>query len=737
MKILSINLLIGIFILLPIHLFSQKTLTGKVVDQNQQPLFNVEVYTPEIHKGTTTDALGSFILQNLPSGNIKLSFFSLGFETQTIFINLKENNAITIQLQPMIFKIEEIILSTLFNKLQSDNVIKVDFKSIKSLQQSGGSTLMQNLTSIPGVSQISTGISIGKPVIRGLSGNRVVVIASGIRIENQQFGAEHGLGLNEDGFESVEVIKGPASLLYGSDALGGVLYFTPEKFAETGVTKGDLSQKYFSNTQGSNSSLGVKTSAENWKFLARGTYNSHLDYKIPTGNKIHNTRFNETDFKTGIGYSNTHLSSNLRYNYTETDLGIPEDFDIQSSRRTPEFPSQKIKQHLLSSHNHYYLKQGKIEADFGYIENNRSEFEEAGIAALQMKLKTFNYDLKYYLPKYKNFEGIIGIQSMQQTNRNSGEELLIPDADLKDIGLLATANYTYKKTVIQAGFRFDHRAITTQEHGIINEEGYFAALDKTYKSFNSSLGIKTSFLENSIFRVNFASGFRAPNLAELTSNGVHEGSNRYEIGNANLKNEQNFQTDVSFEYQTDHFEFFANGFYNYINNYVFLNPTQNVIDNNEVFQYVQDDSKLYGGEIGVHFHPHPLDWVHLESSFESVYGKQKNGEYLPLIPANRWNTTLKFTFNANDWLQNAFASIKIENTFKQDKIGIFETTSAGYSLFNFNSSGTILLSKMKFDVNFSIQNIGNKNYISHLSRLKVDGISDMGRNYVLGIKFNL
>ncbi len=140
---------------------------------------------------------------------------------------------------------DEVIVSTAFNKIQSQNVMKVEHESIKELQRKGTATLIEGLATIPGVSQVSTGTSIGKPVIRGLSGNRVLVYSQGVRMENQQFGDEHGLGLNDSGIESVEVIKGPASLLYGSDALGGVLYFNPEKFADANTFKANFSQKLF------------------------------------------------------------------------------------------------------------------------------------------------------------------------------------------------------------------------------------------------------------------------------------------------------------------------------------------------------------------------------------------------------------------------------------------------------------------------------------------------------------
>ena len=156
--------------------------------------------------------------------------------------------------------------------------MNVEAAKISKLKQMGAATLIEGLETIPGVSQISTGTSIGKPVIRGLSGNRVLVYAQGVRLENQQFGDEHGLVLNEAGIESVEVIKGPSSLLYGSDALGGVIYFNPEKFAPNNTAKADFNQQYFSNTIGSNSSVGFKNSYESFKFLVRGSYNTHAEF---------------------------------------------------------------------------------------------------------------------------------------------------------------------------------------------------------------------------------------------------------------------------------------------------------------------------------------------------------------------------------------------------------------------------------------------------------------------------
>ena len=736
MKKIIITLLLGFSAVLQ----AQIAVSGTVTNMANQPIKGVSVYIGAIQKGTKTDENGKYTLSNLPKSGLKLSFTYVGFTSQNIALNNTDAaQTINVVLEESIFEMDEVIVSTAFNKIQSQNVMKVEHETIKELQQKGTATLIEGLATIPGVSQVSTGTSIGKPVIRGLSGNRVLVYSQGVRMENQQFGDEHGLGLNDAGIESVEVIKGPASLLYGSDALGGVLYFNPEKFADANTFKANLNQKLFSNTLGSNTSLGLKTSTENWKFLARGSYNTHSDYRVSGGDRVTNTRYNETDFKTAAGYSNAKFSTVLRYNYNDLDLGLPEDgIAAQSRSKNTELPRQTVFNHLLSLNSVVYFANTKLDVDLGYVTNDRSEFEDSNEASLHMKLKTFNYNAKYHLPKVGNLETILGVQGMHQTNANFGEELLIPDATTNDFGVFGTANYEWgTSSALQAGLRYDNRKISSEENGTVGEEGYFQAIDKSFDSFNAALGYKTDLAANFTMRLNLASGFRAPNLAELTSNGVHEGTNRYEIGNSELKTEQNFQTDLNLEYKTDHFEFFVNGFYNHINNYIYTSPAGTVIEENAVFNYIQSNAKLYGGEIGLHVHPHPLDWLHYETAFETVTAKNQSGDYLPLIPANNWNNTLRGEFTIKDWLTSGFATLNVSTTLNQDNVSGFETRSAGYTLVNLGLGGTVKFGKTVFDVNLNANNLFDKEYIAHLSRLKTDGVANIGRNLVLGVNFTI
>ena len=733
------KIIIVLFIILYASTQAQNTVSGVIKDNKNQPLIGVNIYINEFHKGTISDSNGKYIFEDLPNGQLNIEVSYQGYKTQNRFIEkLQKTNTLDIILEETYFEMDEVIVSTPFNKLQSQNVMKVNRESIKSMQESGASTLIDGLATIPGVSQISTGTSIGKPVIRGLSGNRVLVYSQGVRLENQQFGGEHGLGLNDAGVESVEVIKGPASLLYGSDALGGVLFFNPEKFAKTNSFEGNFSERLFSNTLGSNTSLGLKTSTNNWKYLIRGTYNTQSDYAIPNGDRVTNTRFQETDFKAGIGYSNAKFSSILRYNYNNLDLGIPEEgITEQTTNKKPEYPSQGVFNNLVSLNNVVYFQNSKLDVNLGYINNDRSEFEDSDVAVLQMVLNTFNYNAKYYLPQFGKLETIVGIQGMNQSNKNFGEEYLIPDAITNDFGIFGTGIYDWETNSLQAGIRFDYRKLATEEHGIIGEEGYFQAIDNSYDSFNASLGYKKNFTDDFTLRLNLATGFKAPTLAELSSNGVHEGTFRYEIGNINLDNEQNLQSDLDLEYKISHFEFGVSAFYNHINDYIYASPTNLEIEGYQVYNYIQNNANLYGGEIVVHFHPHPLDWLHLVSSFETVTGKLESGGYLPQIPANNWNNTIKTDFNDQKWLKDGFATLNISTTFKQDKVSGFDIPSDGYTLLNLAFGGEIHLGKTIFNLNLNANNILNETYIPHLSRLASDGIPNIGRNIILGINFNI
>jgi iron complex outermembrane receptor protein len=714
-------------------IFAQNNLTGIITDRStNEPIVFANVYLPQLEKGGTTDVTGEFYLSNLPNGNYKMVISIIGYETLSQTILIPSVEPLKISLNASAIEMEEIIISTPFHKLQSENVMKVERESVIDLKSKGSVTLSDGISNIAGVESVTTGLSIGKPVIRGLSSNRVLVYTQGVRLENQQFGDEHGLGLNDSGIESVEVIKGPASLLYGSDALGGVLYLNPERFADENSSSGDISGNYYSNTLGYNTNAGFKSSGNKFKFIFRGSLTEHSDYENKDY-RVTNTRFREQDFKSGIGYQDKKFKTELRYNMNNSKLGIPEEIGTQSTDKTPLLPFQQITNHVLSSKSTVFMNNSSLDISVGLLYNDRKEFEaeddeinlNALDAALHLKLKTLNYDVKYNLPTLGKFETIVGVQGMSQSNSNYGDEQLIPDATTNDIGILATSHIHFEAVDLQIGARFDNRTIDV-----------VSGIHRKFNSFNGAAGLKTDLAKQITARLNLATGFRAPNLAELTSDGVHEGTNRYEIGNPDLTYEQNFQADLNLEYANEHFELFVNGFYNVIQNYIFISPNGDIIDENAVFDYLQNDARLYGGEIGFHLHPHPLDWLHVESSFETVTGQQNDDSYLPLIPANMLNNTVRVELNGK-WFEKGYAFVTLKSTFAQDNIDQFETSTNGYDLLSAGFGGKVKLLKNDLAISVSGTNLTDKKYINHLSRLKPEGILNIGKNFNVGLTYFL
>ncbi|PCJ94172.1 MAG: TonB-dependent receptor [Flavobacteriaceae bacterium] len=735
-------LLLAMLVLHISKTYSQNTLSGTITNTNDKnPLEQVNVYLSQLEKGGITNKEGTYSITHLPNGTYTIIASYLGYQTYSKSITIiSGNNVLDIELVPSVIEMEEVILSTPFHKLQSENVMKVETAKVSDLKTMGATTLAQGITTIAGVESVSTGMGIGKPVIRGLSGNRVLVYSQGIRIENQQFGDEHGLGINDAGIESVEVIKGPASLLYGSDAMGGVLYINPEKFSLPNSMSSDVNLDYFTNTEGVNANVGFKSSNNTLKFLIRGGITTHADYNTGNDFRVTNSRFQEYDFKTGIGYQLSNFKTELRYNYNTADLGIPEEIGEQTKKHAPNVPFQQIDNHILSSKTNLFFNNSSLEATVGYTFNTRKELEESKeLAALHMELATLSYNVQYHLPTLGNWEIITAVQGLRQNNENFGEEVLIPNAITNDIGFLATSHLHIHKSDIQIGFRYDHRKIAGEASGSAAEEGYIPVINRNFESLNAAFGYKFNLTEKMIARLNIATGFRAPNLAELTSNGVHEGTSRYEIGNANLGREQNLQTDIGLEYKSEHIAFFINGFHNSVSDFIFIAPTGEIIGEDDVFLYSQQNATLFGGEMGFHLHPHPLDWLHIRSSYETVKGKLKDGQYLPMIPANNLTNTVKieFTNRKESCIHDGYVFISLKSVFNQNNISAFESETSGYSLLNIGIGGDLEVLGQKMKVHISGANILNKSYVSHLSRLKTDGIPNIGRNINIGLSLPL
>ena len=280
--------------------------------------------------------------------------------------------------------------------------------------------------------------------------------------------------------------------------------------------------------------------------------------------------------------------------------------------------------------------------------------------------------------------------------------------------------------------RYDHKLISTSEVGLPADYNYRSSLKKEYGSFSGSIGATYEFADKLFFRGNFAAAYRTPNLAELTSNGKHE--TRYELGNSSLVPQKAYETDVSIHYHAENLTFDLAGFYNIIDDYIFISPTNDTTpDGDQIYRYIQTNAALFGGEAGFHFHPERLKWLHFEGNFSTVTGKQSNGDYLPFIPANKINFEIKLEKEEIGILHDSFVRFNSSTAFKQDHPAPDEDATNGYTLVDAGIGTTIPAGKVEFRLQLSVNNLFDKKYIDHLSTLKEVNFYDPGRNVVFAM----
>jgi len=311
---------------------------------------------------------------------------------------------------------------------------------------------------------------------------------------------------------------------------------------------------------------------------------------------------------------------------------------------------------------------------------------------------------------------------------------LLPDANTVNYSVFGLLQQTfYHKLRLQSGLRYDYKVISTETTGVPTDYSWRPAIDKNYGSFSGSIGGTYNYTEELLFRVNFAAAYRTPNLAELTSNGKHE--TRYELGNSDLVPQNAYESDFSIHYHSDLVTFDVAGFYNLIDNYIFITPSNDSTpDGDEIYKYQQTNATLFGGEAGFHIHPKPMDWLHFQATFSNVTGKQKSGDYLPFIPANKlhfevWIEKEKFAF-----LRDAFIKLNTQTAFNQNNPAPDEDKTDGYTLVDFGIGANIKAANQMISVGITMTNILDKKYIDHLSTLKEVNFFNPGRNLTLTVK---
>jgi len=728
------NLLVFCLIVSSYNAFGQG-FSGKILDSlTKEGIPFASIMLTDYQLGARCDSAGNFTFKGSFPESVQLKASSSGYETQ--FSAVSTLSEIQIYLNPQHIEMHEVIVSGARNQLQRYNSTHIEHRTMSDLNVIPATNLGQSIEAIPGVYNSSTGNGVSKPVIRGLQGVRVVSLLNGIRIENQQWGGDHGMGLTDLGIGTVEVIKGPSSLLYGSDALGGVIYFFDEAFAPQKTHELKITSQFETNSMGTINSLFYKGSIKGLRINVGGRFNSQADYQLASNQFVKNSRFQESSGKVSLGWNRGKWISHLKYTYASARLGIPghthdsiispELFKSSERRRAKTLPVQNFINHILSFENKFVFKKHTLDLLVGGTQNKLEEFEEkVTIPYLSINLTNVLYNFKMTSTFNKRFSAVYGIQGMaqNQVNGTKAEERLLPNSTQFDNGLYTNFYMDLASWKFQVGARADVRTIRSSKDSV-----YFPnEFEKIFGGYNFAIGAVYSSKKH-LLRFNVSSGFRVPHLSELLSDGVHHGTFRYEIGNRFLKPEKAIQLDVSYEYTSEHLSFVLNPFISQVVDYVTINPRDSIIDGFQVFEYEQLSSvQLIGLDAGFHYHPHFAHFLHLESSFSYIRGFSRANGNLSLMPQPRINTSIIAKLATKSKFR--ISEIVLQHTYflPQNNVILFETTSVDYSLLNLGINFTSD-TKLPFTLQLGVRNLTNTNYINHLSRLKNIGLESPGRN---------
>lgn len=719
---------------------AQININGNISDKNtNEPLPYVNIYIPHQDKGTYSNEEGEFEIMGSSKVNFQIQFSYVGYKTVIESFSVDSDlSALKIALEPTSLRAEEVVISGGTYSTQHENAIKIERLNINEITSSGTPSFIKSLSQIPGIDVIDKGPGVSKPVIRGLSMTNILMLNNGVKMENFQFSEHHPFIIDEFGVERVEVIKGPASLLYGSDAIGGVINVIKEKPALTGKITGDYNLQYHSNTEGIVTNLGLKGSSNSFFWGIRAGIKEHTDFKDGDTNNVPNSRFNEQSFKANVGVRKSYGLFRVYYDYNRPKLGMSvEDIEsrVTSNGYKIKYWYQDLTNHIISTQNTLFTGKVKTDINASYQANNRKLQTDNSMPAYEMvdmDLKTVSYEVKTYLPNIDKSEYILGVQGAYKTNRNKeAPNHVVPDAEVSDISVFGLVKHTlFEKLRTQLGARYDIRIIETEA-----ETGK-ASIDKQYDNISASIGATYELNNKLLIRSNLASAYRTPNLAELTQNGVHE--ERFEKGNSALNSQRSYETDLSIHFHSKHFIVDISGFYNNINDYIFLSPTAETTSTGyNIYAYEQTDSRLYGYEVSLNIIPYRK--INFTTGYAYLIGEQTDGTHLPLIPHNKLRFDLKRSFKDISIFKNSYIKIGGVWAMDQNNVSGDEEATKGYFLLNSSIGTEISFFNQPINLSLHGNNLLNKTYVDHLSTLKEVRHNNMGRNISINLKipFNM
>lgn len=708
----SFSLAIAIAISLPLWAWrgvpGKASLSGKVFEKaGGQPIPGAEVYFPDLQTGVVTGMDGHYAMENLPMGKMLVKVSMMGYAPLTATIDLTETTKRDFYLSESVTEMHDVVVTgTSKATALKRSPVPTTLVGRQYLRDHAFGNAIDALSTVPGISTIGTGPNISKPVIRGLGGSRVLTLFDGVRQEGQQWGAEHGVEVDQFLIDRIEVVKGPASLMYGSDALAGVVNLLPAPPVAPGVAKGSALAMYDSNNRAWASSVNMDGNNGHMVYGGRASAKTAVDFRNRYDGLVYGTKYREADLN---GYLGVHRD----WGYARADLSIHDnlqevpDGSRDSLTRSFIYPvndegtkwaaatDASMDSYAidgLHQHIQYYraygtgslgVGGGRLAAKLGYSRSVRREFnhpDHIDIPGLYLILDTWPFDLKYHFMEKRGWEATAGLNGMFQRNDASkGTELLLPNYSELDFGPFLHAKRTLGNVDISGGLRYDARDfrseamytrrdattgfdVTDQASG--NDTAAtqrFEAFSQRYGGFSGSAGVAWSVDDQWTLKANIGRGYRAPNAAEATAAGIHPGAGYVQLGNADLKPEANLQEDLGLFYNGSHVNASVELFNNRVDNFIYNAVVQSIHGGDslmeqdgarlQVFKFRQTTARLYGGEASVDIHPHPLDHLHFRNTVSLVLAQNEGGStapvtdstrYLPMVPPLHFSSELRY-----------------------------------------------------------------------------------------------
>lgn len=714
--------------------------SGLVTDSAGAPLADSRIVLTETRRATVSSPDGHFSFPDVAPGVYHLSVSAIGFAPVVErFTVSAQDTVLHISLKPSIVELQALQVTasptatTLLESPQPVSALSGD-----ELALSEAPSLGETIQALPGVRSLSTGTGIGKPVIRGLTSNRVLVIADGQRLETQQWGDEHGPNVGAEDAERVEVIRGPASVLYGSDALGGVVNVVPKELPDaigrSGFMSGDISTAYSTNNRQPDGTLALEGAQGGLGFRASVTGRTSDDIRTPAG-ELFNSGNRELGGTGSVGYRAGWGSVNATYTHRNEKLEIHED----PAEDPTATPLQRIGEDRAKVGLTLPLGNARLEADAGFERNRRREFEteDATDVALGLLSKTYTANLHYHHAPIGRWAGAVGVSGLYNSFDKFGEETLIPNTTAKTGGFYVFEQAEYGRWGVSVGGRYDYRRLDVDS----DTELGVTAQRRTYNSVTGNLGLLYHLSEPTALVLNVGRGFRAPSSFDLFANGVHEGTVAFERGNPDLKNEHSLNTDLAFRVQTASLRGEIGAFANFIQNFIFSRPTTEIdpASGFQIFDVSQGDARLLGFEGA--FEYHPTRYLHLQGTADYTNAQNTTTDNpLPTIPPFRATYTVRLEGERAGWLESPYLSVGGESNAKQTRLDPSEAEffaesgyqSQGYTLVNFGAGFTLPTGKNGVRVDLTVRNALDKKYSNFLSRYKTYAL-DPGRNLTVRV----